>query len=59
MLQARNAIKLFEPSMNRSLDITELKGHLIRVFNFSLQLIGDLLPGQTKPDDPEAIFLFG
>lgn len=58
MLQTQNTIKLFQKAINRSLDITELKGHLIRIFNHSWSLIDGFPSNQQKPDDPEAVFLF-
>lgn len=56
MLQAWNAIEMFGPAKNRSMDLADLKGHLIRVFNHSRKFIGDFPRGQTAPNDPGAIF---
>jgi hypothetical protein len=56
MLQAWNAIEMFGPAKNRSMDLADLKGHLIRVFNHSRKFIGDLPRGQDVPNDPGAIF---
>jgi hypothetical protein len=58
MLQAWNAIEMFGPAKNRSMDLADLKGHLIRVFNHSRKFIGGLPRGQTAPSDPGAIFGF-
>ncbi len=56
MLQAWNAIEMFGPAKNRSMDLADLKGHLIRVFNHSRKFIGDLPRGWDAPSDPGAIF---
>ena len=56
MLQAWNAIEMFGPAKNRSMDLADLKGHLIRVFNHSRAFIGGLPRGQKAPSDPDAIF---
>lgn len=56
MLQAWNAIKMHSPAENRIMDIADLKGHLVRVFNHSRAFISGLPRGQSYPDDPEAIF---
>lgn len=58
MLQAWNAIKMHEPAENRSLDISKLKGHIIRLFNHSRKFITGLPNGQDKPTDPDVRFLF-
>ncbi len=57
MLQAYNAIKMFPPAEKRILDLAQLKGHLIRVFDHSRRFISNLPRGQSTPDDPEAIFV--
>lgn len=57
MLQAQTAISMHEPAMNRSMDIAELKGHLLRVFNHSRTFISNLPRGQNAPDAPEALFM--
>ena len=57
MIQAYNAILMFEAAGNRGLDIPELKGHLIRVFNRSISFISHLPVGQEFPDEPGAIFM--
>lgn len=56
MLQAWNSINMFDPARSRSLDIHDLKGRLVRVFNHSRKFISGLPRGQKKPDKPEAIF---
>jgi hypothetical protein len=57
MLQAHNAIAMFEMAVNRSLDIAHLKGHLIRVFNHSRTFITNPPVGQKEPSPPDAIFM--
>jgi len=56
MLQAWNAIRMYAPANDRGMDIADLKGHLLRVFNHSRTFITGLPRGQTVPDDPKAIF---
>jgi hypothetical protein len=56
MLQAWNAIEMFGPAKSRAMDLADLKGHLVRVFNHSRQFIGGLPKGQITPADPGAIF---
>ena len=56
MIQAYNAIKMFPPAQSRAMDLADLKGHLIRIFNHSRTFISYLPRGQNAPDDPEAIF---
>ena len=46
MLQAWNAVKMYAPAENRAMDIADLKGHLIRVFNHSRNFITGLPRGQ-------------
>jgi hypothetical protein len=57
MIQAYNAIMMFDAAANRGLDIPQLKGHLVRVFNRSISFISHLPIGQEHPDEPGAIFL--
>src|SRR5216683_2178929 len=42
MMQAYNSIVMFQAAVNRSLDVANLKGHLIRVFNHSRTFITHL-----------------
>lgn len=56
MLQAWNAIEMFGPAKSRAMDLADLKGHLVRVFNHSRRFIGGLPQGQKAPSDPGAIF---
>ena len=57
MLQAYNAIKMFPPAEKRVLDLAELKGHLIRVFDHSREFISGPPHGQSVPDDPDLKFV--
>jgi hypothetical protein len=59
MLQAFNTIAMFDIAKNRAMDITQLKGHLIRIFNHSRSYISNPPVGQAEPDDPDAIFILG
>lgn len=58
MLQAWNAIEMFGPAKSRAMDLADLKGHLIRVFNHSRKFIGNLPRGQKVPSNPGALFAF-
>jgi hypothetical protein len=57
MLQAYNSIRMHPPASSRALDLDELKGHLIRMFNHSRSFISGLPRGQKVPDDPESLFM--
>jgi hypothetical protein len=57
MLQAYNAIIMFEAASNRRLDVPHLKGHLVRVFNRAISFVSHLPVGQQTPDAPDAIFM--
>ncbi|MCF4164881.1 hypothetical protein L2U69_04420 [Zavarzinia compransoris] len=57
ILQAYNSIKMYEPAENRVLDLAELKGHLLRIFNHSRKFITGLPRGQKLPDKPEVEFM--
>jgi hypothetical protein len=59
MLQLKAAIEVFPKAINRSLDIYDLKGHALRIFNHMRNFICDLPVGQKEPDDPETLFIFG
>ncbi|WP_417478326.1 hypothetical protein [Maricaulis sp.] len=57
MLQAVNAINMHNPASNRVMDISDLKGHLVRVFTDTQSFIKNLPFGQVEADPPEAVFL--
>ena len=56
MLQAWNAVEMHGPAKDRSMDIAELKGHLIRMFNHSRTFISRLPRGQSVAGPAKAIF---
>lgn len=56
MLQAWNAVDSWSRSRDRTQPLSEMKGHLIRVFNGMLTEVSDL-PLLEKALKPEAIFL--
>lgn len=56
MIQAYNTILMHPPARDRGMDLAELKGHLIRVFNHSRSFISALPHGQDSPDAPETVF---
>jgi len=55
--QAINAIRLHKPASSRSMDLADLKGHLVRLFNHSRTFIGNLPVGVSEPDPSEAVFM--
>jgi hypothetical protein len=57
MIQAVNAINMYPPAQDRTMDIADLKGHLVRVFNHSRESISNLPNGYNQPEDPGAIFM--
>ena len=57
MLQAYNAIRMFADAANRRLDLPELRGHLVRVFNYSRTFIGHPPQGQSEATPPKALFM--
>lgn len=59
MLQMSSAIAHYSRSRNRAMDLFDLKGHILRVFNSLRSLLSDLPKGSTSPDPPKATFIFG
>lgn len=57
ILQAYNAIAMFEKARSGAVDLADLKGHLLRVFNRSREFISGLPVGQIAPDPAEATFI--
>jgi hypothetical protein len=58
MLQTYNAISMYPHVTNRAFDVIDLKGHIIRVLNYSRQFISHLPVGEPVPQPPEASFMF-
>lgn len=56
MLMAYNSIRMHQPAHTRAMDLSDLKGHLVRVFNHSREFITGLPANQLKPDTPEVEF---
>ncbi|MGB1216189.1 MAG: hypothetical protein ACPG4X_22715, partial [Pikeienuella sp.] len=56
MLMAYNSIKMHQPAHTRAMDLSELKGHLVRVFNPSREFITGLPANQLVPNTPEVEF---
>ncbi len=56
MLMAYNSIKMHHPAHSRAMDLSELKGQLVRVFNHSREFITGLPRDQLKPDAPDVEF---
>lgn len=59
MLQMRLAIEMHPPSRDRAMDIIDMKGHTLRVFNYMRNFIHDLPRGEDEPQEPEVVFLLG
>lgn len=57
MLQMANAIASFPQSRSRAMDLCDMKGHTVRVFNHMRDQIHDLPKGQNQPETPDALFL--
>jgi hypothetical protein len=57
MIQAQNAISMFRKALNRGMDLPDLKGHLLRIFNHSRTFIHHPPVGQETPDPPDASFI--
>jgi hypothetical protein len=59
MLQMASAIADYPKSRSRGMDIHDVKGHTLRVFNHLRTLISDLPRGAKVPEPPKANFIFG
>lgn len=60
MMQVGKAIELYPGSMDRRVDIADVKGHALRVFEQMLDSVHDLPKGQDRPERPLGTeFLFG
>lgn len=57
--QIKNVIEHHWRSLSRGQDLTDFKGHLLRVANDMCEQIDDLPPGQEERDAPDAGFLLG
>jgi len=57
MIQAYNSIKMHEPARIRTMDLPDLKGHLVRIFNHSREFISKLPSGESSPNNPSVAFL--
>ena len=57
LLQMREAIGMHQKSRDRAMDIADMKGHTIRVFNQMREYIRDLPAGAPAPEPPEVVFL--
>ncbi len=56
MIQAYNAILMHSPANTRAMDLSELKGHLVRVFNHSRKFISQLGLTPNTPEIPKVEF---
>ncbi len=58
MQQLQTAIKMHPQLLDRSIDLTELKGHVLRIFNSMWESITSLPVGIDQPDPAQARFIF-
>src|SRR5579863_4037814 len=58
-LQIASAVDDYPKAKSRAMDLSDVKGHMVRVFNHMRKQIGDLPVGQKEPDVPQATFAFG
>lgn len=56
MIQLSHAIEAYFPSRTRGMDIHNLKGHVLKVFNYMVNSVHDFVEGM---DIPETSFIFG
>lgn len=59
MLSMSAAIGDYPKSRSRGMDIFDVKGHTLRVFNHLRSFVSDLPRGQAAADPPNADFVFG
>lgn len=59
VLQIRAAVEHHRVSLSRAQDLTDLKGHILRIANDMCSQIHDLPAGQNTPDTPDVDFLLG
>lgn len=57
MLQLQSAVKMHPKIATRAYDLTELNGHMLRIFNTMWKSISSLPSGQSFPDPAAARFI--
>jgi hypothetical protein len=57
--QIKAVVEHHRRSLSRAQDLTDFKGHLLRVANDMCEQIGDFPTGKDKREDPDAGFLLG
>lgn len=57
MLQLQSAVRMHPKVAARAYDITQLKGHMLRIFNDMWHSIGSLPVGEKEPGPAEAQFI--
>lgn len=58
MLQIRNSIEMYPKLSSRAMDITDARGHFLRLITKMRTYIHDLPFNQERPADPETFFIF-
>ena len=59
ILQMSNAIQYYSRSKSRVMDLYDLKGFVVEMFNHLRDQISDLPKGQTYPEPPKTSFILG
>lgn len=57
ILQAINSINMHAPALTRAMDITDLKGHLVRIFTHTQKFLHSFSSDKTLNHPPEAILV--
>lgn len=57
MLQLQTAVRMHPKTRSRAYELTELKGHVLRIFNVMWKSITNLPVGQKIPDPAEVSFI--
>jgi hypothetical protein len=59
MIQMINSVRMFPPSLDRSMDIEDVRGHTVRIFNGMRDQIKNLPVGLTEPWPTDAVLILG
>ena len=57
MIQLQHAITMHHGLMSRAIDLTDLRGHVLRIFNGMQNWIHDLPANQSVPEEPAVLFI--
>lgn len=59
MLQIQNAINMYGKTRDRTVDVTQMRGHMMRVFKHMRTFVHELPRGQDEPPQADVRFIFG